>query len=58
MCDALDLDRWYQNVGGTYYLHLQGGSVPVWYKKVKVKESRYRPGVAQRVLGGSGFQIS
>jgi len=31
MCDALYLVRRYQNVGGTYYLHLQGGSVPLWY---------------------------
>jgi hypothetical protein len=26
-------------------------------KKVKVKESRYRPGVAQKVPGGLGAQI-
>jgi len=31
MCDALYLVRWYQNVGGTYYLHLQGGSIPLCY---------------------------
>jgi hypothetical protein len=28
------------------------------YKKVKVKESRNRPGVAQRVPGGLSSQIS
>jgi hypothetical protein len=28
------------------------------FKKVKVKESRNRPGVAQRVSGGLGSQIS
>jgi hypothetical protein len=27
------------------------------YKRSKVKESRNRPGVAQRVPGGLGFQI-
>ena len=30
---------------------------PIWFT-VKVKESRNRPSVAQRVLGGLGTQIS
>jgi len=39
---------------GTEFLHLPGRSEV----KVKVKQSRYRPGVAQRVFGSKCTQIS
>jgi hypothetical protein len=35
-----------------------GGSDHELVKKEKVKQSRYRPGVAQRVPGSLGFQIT
>ena len=37
------------------YVTLYG---PLWTVHVKEKQSRYRPGVAQRALGSEGSQIS
>ena len=40
-----------------FFLNFQQPLPPLQNKKVKVKDSRNRPGVAQRVPGGLGSQI-
>jgi len=42
----------------SFYDKLEEAFVNFLSKKVKVKESHNRPGVAQSVPGGLGFQIS
>ena len=37
---------------------MTGFNTPIFMKRIKVKESRNRPGVAQRVPGGLGSKIS
>jgi hypothetical protein len=39
-------------------IHLNSNGPVINYVKVKVKEARHRPGVAQRVPGSEGSQIS
>jgi hypothetical protein len=50
-----------QNANSCFQTHLSGSCISHWIHsscKVRVKQSRYIPGVAQRVPGGLGSKIS